>query len=140
MNKKKVDIDSTEPINRVAEIDEVYAAFEKRGGYITLEEDLRIRKRITNRTHLAYWIGYVKNKLVYKKQKIARHISEARNSLKGKITSKVVSSPIAKPLAKEKQDVIVPAKRSLMIDSYSDICKEDSTLRPYQQKAKREIF
>ena len=33
---KKVDIELSEPINRVAEIDEVCAAFEKRGGYITL--------------------------------------------------------------------------------------------------------
>lgn len=40
MNKKKVDIESSEPINRAAEVDEVFAAFEKRGGYITLEEDL----------------------------------------------------------------------------------------------------
>ena len=31
-------------------------------------------------------------------------------------------------------------KRSLIIDSYSDICKEDTTLRTYQQKAKKEIF
>lgn len=31
-------------------------------------------------------------------------------------------------------------KRSLIIDSYSDICKDDPKLRPYQQKAKKEIF
>lgn len=31
-------------------------------------------------------------------------------------------------------------KRSLTIERYSDICKEDTTLRPYQQKAKKEIF
>lgn len=140
MKRKKVDIESSEPINRAAEVDEVFAAFEKRGGYITLEEDLRIRKRISNRAHLAYWIGYVKNKLVYKKEKIVKHISEARDSLKRKHSSKKSSSPNAKPFAKEKQDVKMVAKRSLTIDSYSDICKEDSTLRPYQQKAKKEIF
>lgn len=140
MNKKKVDIESSEPINRAAEVDEVFAAFEKRGGYITLEEDFKIRKRIKNRAHLAYWIGYVKNKLVYKKEKIVKHISETRDSLKGKISPKKVLRPIVKPLAKEKQDVKMVAKRSLTIESYSDICKEDSTLRPYQQKAKKEIF
>lgn len=31
-------------------------------------------------------------------------------------------------------------KRTLIIDSYSDICKDDPKLRPYQQKAKKEIF
>ena len=137
---KKVDIESSEPINRVAEIDEVFAAFEKRGGYITLEEDLRIRKRISNRAHLAYWIGYVKNKLVYKKQKIVKHISAASDSIKGKISPKTILHPIAKPFVKENLDVKVVTKRSLNIDSFSDICNEDPTLRPYQQKAKKEIF
>ena len=28
----------------------------------------------------------------------------------------------------------------MIVTSYSDICKEDARLRPYQQKAKREIF
>ena len=137
---KKVDIESSEPINRVAEIDEVFAAFEKRGCYITIEEDLRIRKKISNRAHLAYWIGYVKNKLVYKKQKIVKHISEARDSIKGKISPNKVLHPIAKPFVKEKLDVKVVTKRSLNIDSFSDICNEDPTLRPYQQKAKKDIF
>ena len=140
MKNKKVDIESSEPINRVAEIDEVCAAFEKRGGYITLEEDLRIRKRISNRAHLAYWIGYVKNKLVYKKQKIVKHISAASDSIKGKISPKTILHPIAKPFVKENLDVKVVTKRSLNIDSFSDICNEDPTLRPYQQKAKKEIF
>lgn len=140
MNKKKVDIESTEPINRVAEIDEVVAAFEKRGGYITIEEDFRIRKRISNRAHLSYWIGYVKSKLVYKKQKIEKHVTDAHASIKGKIISKVVSSPIAKPLVKVKQEVKAVIKRSLNVNRYSDIYKDDPGLRPYQQKAKKEIF
>ncbi len=140
MFKKKVDIESTEPINRVAEIDEVVAAFEKRGGYITIEEDLRIRKRITNRSHLAYWIGYVKNKLVYKKQKIAKHISDAHASIKGRVASKITSSAIVRPLAKVKQEVKAAVKRSLTIKDYSHIYRDDTQLRPYQQKAKKEIF
>jgi len=140
MNKKKVDIESSDPINRAAEVDEVVAAFVKRGGYITIEEDLRIRKRISNRAHLAYWIGYVKSKLVYKKQNIVKHVAQARDSFKGKISSKITHSPIVKSLVKEKHDDETVLKRSLNIDSYSDICKEDSTLRPYQQKAKKEIF
>ena len=65
MKNKKVNIDSTEPINSIAEVDMVVDAFVKRGGYITLEEDLKIRKRIPNRNHLASWIMYVKNKLIY---------------------------------------------------------------------------
>ena len=28
----------------------------------------------------------------------------------------------------------------MIVNSYSDINKDDSTLRPYQQKAKKEIF
>ena len=40
MKKKKIDIDSTEPIDSIAEVGRVYDAFVKRGGYITLEEDL----------------------------------------------------------------------------------------------------
>ena len=28
----------------------------------------------------------------------------------------------------------------MIVTKYSDICKEDPKLRPYQQKAKREIF
>ena len=43
MNKKKVNIDSTEPINTIADVDRMVDAFVKRGGYITLEEDLKIR-------------------------------------------------------------------------------------------------
>ncbi len=140
INKKKVDIESSEPINRAAEIDEVVAAFVERGGYITIEEDLRIRKRIANKAHLSYWIGYVKSKLVYKKQKIAKHVSNVHASIKEKVVSKVAASAIVRPLAKVKQDDENILKRSLNIDSYSDICKEDSTLRPYQQKAKKEIF
>lgn len=140
INKKKVDIESSEPINRAAEIDEVVAAFVERGGYITIEEDLRIRKRISNRAHLAYWIGYVKSKLVYKKQNIVKHVAQARDSFKGKISSKITHSPIVKSLVKEKHDDETVLKRSLNIESYSEICKEDSTLRPYQQKAKKEIF
>ena len=42
MNKKKIDIDSTEPINSIAEVDGVVDAFVKRGGYITLDEDTYI--------------------------------------------------------------------------------------------------
>ena len=53
MNKKKIDINSTEPINSIAEVDSAVDEFVKRGGYITLEEDLKIRKRITSRNHLA---------------------------------------------------------------------------------------
>jgi len=140
MRKKKIDIYSMEPINSIAEVDSVVDAFVKRGGYITHEEDLRIRKRISSGKNLAFWINYVKSKLVYKKQKIVKHIAEARDSIKGKIPSKKVPSIIAKPLVKVKQNVKVALKRSLTIESYSDICKEDSTLRTYQQKAKREIF
>lgn len=140
MNKKKIDINSTEPINSIAEVDSAVDEFVKRGGYITLEEDLKIRKRITSRNHLALWINYVKNKLVYTKQKIVKHIPEARKSFKGMISPKRVLSPVVKPLAREKQDVKMVTRRSLTIESYSDICKEDSTLRPYQQKAKKEIF
>ena len=84
MNKKKVNIDSTEPINSIADVDRVVDAFVKRGGYITIEEDLKIRKRIPNRNHLASWIRYVKTKLIYKKDKIVKHISDARTSLKKK--------------------------------------------------------
>ena len=51
-----------------------------------------------------------------------------------------MSSTIAKTFAEEKQNVKVVVKRTLDIDSYSDIYKEDSSLRPYQQKAKKEIF
>lgn len=117
----------------------VVDAFVKRGGYITLEEDLKIRKRIPNRNHLASWIKYVKSKLIYKKEKIVKHISVARASLKKKGASMITSSPIAKPV-KEEQGVNVVLKRSLTIDSYSDIYKDDPDLRPYQQKAKKEIF
>lgn len=139
MNKKKIEIDSTEPINSIAEIDSVGDAFVKRGGYITLEEDLKIRKRISNRKNLAFWIRYVKNKLIYKKGKIVKHISEARASFKKKGASKNVSFPIAKPVKEEQGDNVL-LKRSLSIGSYSDICKDDPALRPYQQKAKKEIF
>lgn len=140
MKNKKVNIDSTEPINSIAEVDMVVDAFVKRGGYITLEEDLKIRKRIPNRNHLASWIMYVKNKLIYKKDKIVKHISEARVSFKKKKgASKNPSSPITKPV-KEEQGVNVVLKRSLIIDRYSDIYKDDPNLRPYQQKAKKEIF
>jgi len=100
MNKKKIDINSTEPINSIAEVDSAVDEFVKRGGYITLEEDLKIRKRITSRNHLALWINYVKTKLVYTKQKIVKHIPEARNSLKGMISPKRVLSPVVKPLVK----------------------------------------
>ena len=137
---KKIDINSTEPINSIANVDNVFDVFEKRGGYITLDEDLRIRKRITSRNHLALWINYVKNKLVYKKQNIVKHVAKAHDSIKGKFSSNNVSSPIAKSVAKEIRNDKVASKRSLVIDSYSDICKDDSTLRPYQQKAKKEIF
>ena len=137
---KNIDINSTEPIKSIADVDNVFDVFEKRGGYITLDEDLRIRKRIKSGNILAIWINYVKNKLVYKRQGIVRHIVKAHDSVKGKISSKIASSPIAKPFAKEVQNDKVASKRSLLIDSYSDIYKEDSTLRPYQQKAKKEIF
>lgn len=140
MNNKKVDIESSEPINRVAEIDEVVAAFEKRGGYITIEEDLRIRKRIKSSSHLAYWIGYVKSKLVYRKQKIVKHISRAHASIKERIATKDVLSPITNPLLKVKQEVKAAEKRSLTINDYSNIYRDDTQLRPYQQKAKKEIF
>lgn len=69
MKKKKVDIDSSDPINSIAEVDMVVDEFVKRGGYISIEEDLKIRKRISNRNHLASWISYVKTKLIYKKEK-----------------------------------------------------------------------
>ena len=137
--KKKIDIDSTEPINSIAEVDMVVDEFVKRGGYITLEEDLKIRKRIPNRNHLASWIRYVKSKLIYKKDKIVKHISEARTTIKKKVPPMYASSSIAKPV-KEEQGANVVLKRSLTIDSYSDICKDDPNLRPYQQKAKKEIF
>lgn len=139
MKKKKVNIDSTEPIKSIAEVDMVVDAFVKRGGYITIEEDLKIRKRILNRNHLASWISYVKNKLIYKKKKIVKHLSVARTSIKKKGASMISSSPISKPV-KEEHNVNVVLKQSLNIDSYSDICKEDPNLRPYQQKAKKEIF
>lgn len=138
MYKKKVDINSTEPIKSIAEVDMVYAAFEKRGGYITLDEDMKIRKRISSRNHLAYWINYVKTKLVYKKQAIVNHITKAHATIKGKITSRVVSAPIVK--TQDRQETKVVSKRSLNVDRYSFICKEDPKLRPYQQKAKKEIF
>ena len=140
MKHKKVDIESNEPIESIAEVDRVVDAFVKRGGYITIEEDLKIRKRIPNGNHLASWIRYVKSKLIYKTEKIAKHISVARTSIKRKVSSKNMPSKFAKPLANEGQVVKVVAKRSLVIDNYFDICKEDSTLRPYQQKAKKEIF
>ena len=117
----------------------VVDAFVKRGGYITIEEDLKIRKRILNRNHLASWISYVKSKLIYKKEKIVKHISGARASIKKKGASMISSSPITKRV-KEEHDVNGVTKRPLIIDSYSDICKEDPKLRPYQQKAKMEIF
>lgn len=139
MKKKKINIDSTEPINSIAEVDMVVDAFVKRGGYITIEEDLKIRKRISNGNHLASWINYVKNKLIYRKEKIVKHISGARASIKKRVAPMYTSSPIAKPV-KEEQEANVVLKRSLTIDSYSDICKEDPELRPYQQKAKKEIF
>ena len=137
--KKKINIDSTEPLNSIAEVDMVVDEFVKRGGYISIEEDMKIRNRISNRNHLASWISYVKNKLIYRKDKIAKHISGARASLKKKGTSKSASSPIARPV-KEEQGANVVLKRSLTIDSYSDVCREDPELRPYQQKAKKEIF
>ena len=140
MKKKKVNIESTEPINSIADVDGVVDAFVERGGYITLEEDMRIRKRISSRNHLALWINYVKNKLVYKKKEIVRHIAEAHVPFKKKLSSKKVSSSIAKPIVREKQETKVVVKRSLNIDNYSDIYKDDPTLRPYQQKAKKEIF
>ena len=139
-NKKMINIESTEPINKIADVERVCDAFEERGGYITLEEDMNIRKRISSRNHLAVWISYVKNKLVYRKEKIVSQIVEARDSIKGKVSSKKVSSSIAKPLSKVKKNVKVALKRSLVVDSYSDIYKEDPTLRPYQKKAKKEIF
>ena len=52
----------------------VVDAFVKRGGYITLEEYMKIRKRIPNGNHLASWIKYVKRKLIYKKGKIVKII------------------------------------------------------------------
>lgn len=141
MNNDKIDIDSTRPINSVAGVDRILDAFEKRGGYITYEEDMKIRKRISSKNHLAIWINYVKTKLEYKKQQgFVKRIAKASDSIKGKISSKIVSSSIAKPLSKVKQNVKVALKRSLVIDNFSEICKEDSTLRPYQQKAKKEIF
>lgn len=139
MKKKKIDIDSTEPINSIAEVDMVVDEFVKRGGYITLEEDLKIRKRISNGKNLVFWIRYVKSKLIYKRGKIVKHISEARTSLKKKVSPMYASSQISKPV-KEEQGVKAVVKRSLIIDSYSDICKEDPKLYPYQQKAKKEIF
>lgn len=66
-----INIESTEPINKIADVERVCDAFEKRGGYITLEEDMNIRKRISSRNHLAVWISYVKNKLVYKKRRLS---------------------------------------------------------------------
>ena len=99
-NNKKINIESTEPINKIADVERVCDAFEERGGYITLEEDMNIRKRISSRNHLAVWISYVKNKLVYRKEKIVSQIVEARDSIKGKVSSKKVSSSIAKPLSK----------------------------------------
>ena len=140
MKEKKVNIESTEPINSIAEVDSVVDAFVKRGGYITHEEDLKIRKRITSRNHLSLWINSVKNKLIYKKEKIVKHISGARVKLKKIHSSMNVSSPQTKPLVKDKREDKVVVKRSLIIDNYSDIYKDDSTLRPYQQKAKKEIF
>ena len=141
MNNNEIDIDSTRPISSIADVDRILAAFERRGGYITYEEDMKIRKRISSRNHLAVWINYVKNRLEYKKQQgIVNCIAKVGDSIRGKISSKIASSPIAKPLSKVKQNVKVALKRSLVIESYSDICKEDSTLRPYQQKAKKEIF
>ena len=141
MNNNEIDIDSTRPISSIADVDRILAAFERRGGYITYEEDMKIRKRISSRNHLAVWINYVKNRLEYKKQQgIVNCIAKVGDSIRGKISSKIASSPIAKPLSKVKQNVKVALKRSLVIESYLDICKEDSTLRPYQQKAKKEIF
>lgn len=141
MNNNEIDIDSTRPISSIADVDRILDAFERRGGYITYEEDMKIRKRISSRNHLAVWINYVKNRLEYKKQQgIVNRIAKVGDSIRGKISSKIASSPIAKPLSKVKQNVKVALKRSLVIESYSDICKEDSTLRPYQQKAKKEIF
>lgn len=139
MKKKKNVIDSTEPINNITDVDRMIDAFVERGGYITLNEDLKIRKRIPNRNNLASWIMSVKNKLIYKKEEIIKKISESRVSKKKKKVSKGAPSPIVKPV-KEEQNVNVVTKHSLIIDSYSNICKDDSTLRPYQQKAKREIF
>lgn len=139
MKKKKNIIDSTEPINNIADVDRMIDAFVERGGYITLNEDLKIRKRIPNRNNLASWIMSVKNKLIYKKEEIIKKISESRVSKKKKKVSKSAPSPIVKPV-KEEQKVNVVTKHSLIIDSYSNICKDDSTLRSYQQKAKREIF
>ena len=141
MNNNEIDIDSTRPISSIADVDRILDAFERRGGYITYEEDMKIRKRISSRNHLAVWINYVKNRLEYKKQQgIVNRIAKVGDSIRGKFSSKIASSPIAKPLSKVKQNVKVALKRSLVIESYSDICKEDSTLRPYQQKAKKEIF
>lgn len=140
MKNKKIDIESTEPINSIAEVDGTVDAFQKRGGYITFEEDYKIRKRITSRNHLALWINYVKTKLTYKKGQIVKHISDAHASIKRKGVSKKLSSTIAKPFAEDKQNTKVVVKRTLDIDRYSDIYKEDSSLRPYQQKAKKEIF
>ena len=140
MNEKNVNIESTEPINSIAEVDSVVDLFVKRGGYITHEEDLKIRKRITSRNHLALWINSVKNKLIYKKEIIVKHISGARAKLKKMHSSMNVSSPKTKPLVEDRQDDKVVVKRSLNIDNYSAIYKDDSTLRPYQQKAKKEIF
>ncbi len=140
MKHKKIDIESTEPINSIAEVDSVVDAFVERGGYITLEEDLKIRKRIISRKNLAFWIKYVKSKLVYKREKIVKHISEARVSFIQKHSSNKASAPAVKTIAKEDQNNKKVIKRSLLIDNYSEICKEDSTLRFYQQKAKKEIF
>lgn len=36
---KKINLNSTEPINSIAEVEKVVDAFVKRGGYITLKED-----------------------------------------------------------------------------------------------------
>ena len=54
-----MDINSMALISSIAEVDRLVDAFIKRGGYITLEEDLRIRKRSSNGNHLELWINYV---------------------------------------------------------------------------------
>ena len=140
MKKKKISIESPKPITSIREVERVVDAFVKRGGYITLEEDLGIRKRILNGNYLASWIRYVKSKLTYKREKIAKQISETRKSLKKKKKAlKLVPTPVTKPV-NENLDDKVTIKKSLNIDSYADIYREDPKLYPYQQKAKKEIF
>lgn len=101
---------------------------------------MSIRKRILNGNYLASWIRHVKSKLTYRKEKIVKQISETRASFKKKKKAlKLVPTPATKPVNENLEDKVT-IKKSLNIDSYADIYREDPKLRPYQQKAKKEIF